>query len=108
MNALYGKLDVALYLWFRQQRERGSTVTGPILLEKAAEFHDILYSENPRTVKAILGFQNRFSTRFGRIKSLVIAGVPTSADEFVVNFPNKYSIAMRLVFITNCCQVNQF
>jgi len=36
---MYQKLDSAIYLWFRQQREKGIPVTGPILLEKATEFH---------------------------------------------------------------------
>ena len=44
---MYHKLDSALYLWFRQQREKGIPVTGPIFLEKATEFHSHLYSESP-------------------------------------------------------------
>ena len=89
---MFEKLDDALYLWFRQQRERGSPVTGPILLEKASEFHDLIYPESPREFKASLEYQHRFCTRFG-IKSLAIAGEKlsanlVSADEFVQNFPN--------------------
>ena len=34
-GGMYQKLDSALYLWFRQQREKGTPVTGPILLELA-------------------------------------------------------------------------
>ena len=34
----YQKLDEALYIWFRQQREKGMPVTGPILTEKARLF----------------------------------------------------------------------
>ena len=35
---MYYKLDIAFYLWFRQQREKGILVTGQILLEKATAF----------------------------------------------------------------------
>ena len=32
----FDKLDEALYIWLKQQRERGSPITGPILMEKAS------------------------------------------------------------------------
>ena len=35
---MFDKLDNALYLWFRQQREKGIPITGPILLEKTSSF----------------------------------------------------------------------
>jgi len=35
----FHKLDSALYIWFRQEREKGS----PILLEKASELHRLIY-----------------------------------------------------------------
>ena len=44
---MYHKLDSVLYLWFRQQREKEISVTGAILLEKATEFHNLLYPESP-------------------------------------------------------------
>ena len=71
---MYHKLDSAHYLWFRQQREKGIPVTGSILLEKATEFHSLVYPESPsKTFNASYGFQWRFSNRSG-IKSLVISG----------------------------------
>ena len=54
---MYHKLDSALYLWFRQQREKGIPVTGLILLEKATEFHSFFYPESPnKTFNANYGF----------------------------------------------------
>jgi len=44
---MYHKLDSALNLWLRQQREKEVLVTGPILLEKGIEFHSRLYAEKP-------------------------------------------------------------
>ena len=44
---MYSRWDSALYMWFRQQREKGIPVTGPILLEEASEFHSFLYAESP-------------------------------------------------------------
>ena len=81
-GGMFDKLDNALYLWFRQQRENGIPITGPILLEKASEFHSI-YTESPKPLW-------RFCNRFG-IKSLAITGeklsaVHVSADEFVKSF----------------------
>ena len=83
-------VDQALYVWFRQMREKGVPVTGPILLEKAVEFHSLLYPESPRSFDASYGFQWRFCSRFG-IKSLSICGEKlsadlVSADEFAQNF----------------------
>ena len=39
MWGYFDKLDSALYIWFRQEREKSCLVTGPILLNKASEFH---------------------------------------------------------------------
>ena len=65
---MFDKLDQALYLWFRQLREKGSPVTGPILLEKANEFHRLLYPHNPKPFSTSYGFQWRFRNRFGNQK----------------------------------------
>ena len=37
-GGMFDDLDRALYIWFRQQREKGI----PILIEKAYEFHNLL------------------------------------------------------------------
>ena len=57
------KLDQALYIWFYQMREKGVPVTGPILLEKANEYHALLYADSPTCVDAMIfkdWFQNHF------------------------------------------------
>ena len=41
-GGVFDKLDSALYIWFRQEREKGCPVTGPILLEKASKFHRLI------------------------------------------------------------------
>ena len=45
-GGVFDKLDSALYIWFRQEREKGCPVTSPILLEKASEFHRLIYGEH--------------------------------------------------------------
>ena len=40
------ELDSTLYNWLRQESEKGCPVTGPILLEKASEFHRLIYGEH--------------------------------------------------------------
>ena len=52
---VFDKLNSALYIWFRQEREKGCTVTGPILLEKASEFHRLIYGEHSRSFPASTG-----------------------------------------------------
>ena len=52
----FDKLDSALYIWFRQEREKGCPVTGPILLEKASEFHQLIYGEHSRPFSVSGGF----------------------------------------------------
>ena len=91
--------DHKLYLWFRQQREKGIQVTGPILLEKATEFHKLLCADSTTQLNASYGFQWRFCKRFG-IKNLSISGEKESvdvisADECVSSFnelTNNYSL----------------
>ena len=98
-GGMYPKLDSALYLRFRQQREKGIPVTGPILLEKATDFHKLFYAGIPSQFNASYGFQWRFCKRFG-IKTLAVAGEKVSADvisadEFVSSFKdltNGYSL----------------
>ena len=53
----FDKLDSALYIWFRQEREKGCPVTGPILLEKVSQFHHLIYGKHPRPFSASSGFQ---------------------------------------------------
>ena len=60
---MFDQLDDALYNWFRQQRGKGFPITGPILLEKACEFHTLLYPESPREFNASFGYQWRFYNR---------------------------------------------
>ena len=52
----FDKLDSALYIWFRQQREKGCPVTGPILIGKASEFHCLIYGESSKPFVASSGF----------------------------------------------------
>ena len=56
----FDKLDQSLYMWFRQMREKGIPVSGPILLEKANEYLDLLYADSPKPFTASYGFQWRF------------------------------------------------
>lgn len=104
-GGMYQKLDSALYLWFRQQREKGTPVTGPILLEKATEFHKLLYADSSTQFNASYGFQWRFCKRFG-IKSLAISGEKVSADvisadDFVNSF-SKITDGYSLDQVFNC------
>ena len=51
----FEKLDSALYIWFCQERERGSPITGQILLENASGLHRLIYGEYSRSFLASTG-----------------------------------------------------
>ena len=68
----------------------------PILLEKAAEFHRMIYGETSKNFQASQGFQWTFCKRFV-IKNLAICGEKLSsytidADEFIKEFFSISSI----------------
>ena len=91
-EGVFDKLDSALYIWFRQEREKGCPVTGPILLEKASEFHRLIYGEHSRPFSASTGFQWRFCRRFG-LRNFIICGKKISADSSTANkFINEFSV----------------
>ena len=76
----YQKLDEALYIWFRQQREKGLPVTGPILSEKAKILFPLIYSDvDNKSFTASSGFLWRFCRRHG-LKELSVQGEKASAD----------------------------
>ena len=66
-------------MWFRQQREKACPVTSPILLEKASEFHRLIYGEHSRSFLASTGFQYRFCKRLG-LRNLKICSEKISSD----------------------------
>jgi transposase-like protein len=75
----YDKLDEALYIWFRQQRERNVPVSGSLLQEKARILYEQLHPDFSKPFVASTGFQWRFSKRHG-LKNLTIQGEQASAD----------------------------
>jgi len=52
------KLEEPLYLWFNQKRAQGTAVSGPLLAEKASEFHQKM--ELDSEFKASKGWLWRF------------------------------------------------
>ena len=78
-NGGFDKLDGALYIWFRQQCEKGCPVTGPILMGKASEFHRLIYGKSSMPFVASSGLQWRFCGRFG-LRNLTISGEKLSSD----------------------------
>ena len=90
-GGMYRKMDSALYLWFRQQREKGIPVTGLISLEKATEFHKLLYADSTTQFSASYGFQWRFG-----IKNLAISG-----EKVQMLFPltNLLVLSMNLLMV---------
>jgi len=94
-GGVFDKLDSSLYIWFLQEREKGCPVTGLILLEKASEFHRLIYGEHSRPFSASTGFQWRFCKRFG-LRNLKLCGEKLSADSLAANkFINEFSVITK-------------
>uniref|UniRef100_H3AB53 HTH CENPB-type domain-containing protein n=1 Tax=Latimeria chalumnae TaxID=7897 RepID=H3AB53_LATCH len=84
------KLDEALYNWFLQKRAKGEPVSGPILSEKALQFHQAMGCRSE--FKASHGWLESFKKRHG-IRQLSIEGEKLSpnkgaADSFIEKFKN--------------------
>ena len=80
------KLASALYMWYRQQREKGIPVTEPILLEKATEFHKLFYADSTTQFNPSYGFHRRFGIRNLAISGEKVSGGVISADKFISSF----------------------
>ena len=75
----YKKLDEALYIWFRQQRELNIPLSGALLREKARMLYEQLYPNTTKIFTASTGFQWSFSKRHD-LKNLAIQGEQASSD----------------------------
>ena len=69
----YVKLNQALYLWFRQERERNTPITGLIITEKAKVLFPLLYPEASKLLKTSQGFLWCFCRRH-RVREISIRG----------------------------------
>ena len=75
------QVEEAVYLWFVQKRSQDTPVSGPLLKEKAKEFHEKLHIEedDPPSFTASSGWLWRFCNRHG-IRELSLQGEQLSSD----------------------------
>jgi transposase len=78
----YKKLNEALYLWFTQQREKGTRLSGPIIQGKAKMVAKMM--EQCKSFTASSDWLDRRKTQYG-VRHLNICGEKLSADEGAVN-----------------------
>ena len=73
-------LDKAVYLWFVQQRCKGTPISGPLLMGKALQLHPLVYPDDPdpTSFKAGTGWLKRFKDRHG-VRALSVQGESQSA-----------------------------
>ena len=73
-------LDKAVYLWFVQQRCKGTSISGPLLMGKALQLFPLVYPDDhdPTSFKAGTGWLKRFKDRHG-IRVLSVQGKSQSA-----------------------------
>ena len=91
----FEKLDEALYIWFRQQREKDVPISGSLLTEKVKVLHGQLHLDSSMVFCASTGFKWRFCKRHN-LRSISIQGEQGSADilsacEFQHNFSEVMS-----------------
>lgn len=95
----YEKTSEALFLWFSQQRQKGSPISGPILQEKALFFRNKL-DEGEKDFTASTGWLDRWKKRYG-IRQLEICGEKLSADSEVVGgFCEKFQQIVKIENLT--------
>ena len=87
-GGMFDKLGNALYLWFRQQHEKGIPITDPILLEKAS--YICCESEAIYRKFSMARFCNRFGIKSHAITGEKLSADHVSADEFVQSFGGTY------------------
>lgn len=72
--------DKAIHLWFTQERAKGTTLSGIVVMEKARLMYASMYPDRPEgDFKASNGWLNRFKHRHG-IRCLSMQGETLSAD----------------------------
>ena len=76
------QVEAALYLWFTQKRGQDTPISGPLLKEKALEFHNMLHEgeADPPSFNASAGWLWRFCKRHG-IHQLSLQGEQLSSNE---------------------------
>lgn len=86
----YEKTSEALFLWFSQQRQKGSPISGPILQEKASFFRKEL-NEGEEDFSASAGWLDRRKNDMVSLRQLKICGEKLSVNSEVVGeFCNKF------------------
>lgn len=84
------EVSEALYLWFRQQREKGTPMSGPILQEKALQLYEKLKKDSEITFGASIGWLDRWKKRYG-VRQLSVCGEKLSGnDESVLKFKDSF------------------
>ena len=64
-GGVFDRLESALFIWFRHEREKGCPVIGPILLENVSKFH--LNTQGP--FQQVRGFNGGFA---GELDCLIL------------------------------------
>lgn len=77
------KVNEAVFLWFTQQREKGVSLSGPIIQEKAKMLSEMM-GEAGEGFKASSGWLEKWKNRYG-IRQVNVCGEKLSADKDAVD-----------------------
>lgn len=89
----FDKIDEALFIWFSQERQRGTPLSGPLIQEKAVHLNKLMNGD-PKFI-ASNGWLDRWKKRHG-IRQLSITGESLSANhqvaqEYIAEFADIVS-----------------
>ena len=84
----YGELDRAIWIWYNQERRRGTPISGPVLQDKALVFHQKLNLTH--AFSASNGWLDKWKKRHGihcsNIHGEKLSSDENSARQFVYDF----------------------
>ncbi|XP_035231605.1 jerky protein homolog-like [Stegodyphus dumicola] len=106
-NMKTSEFNEALYKWFRQAKEKGTPISGPILQEKALKFHEVLKNGNDPKFVTSTGWLDRWEKQYG-VRHLSICGEKLfggrkSMSQFKVNFQKFIKVeSLTVEQLHNC------
>lgn len=97
------ELEQAVFLWFKQKREKGIPISGPILQAKARDLLKKLHPESSEQFTASTGWLWRFC-QCHNIRQLSLQGEKLSADRPAAE---EFIPAFKKFVEENCYTLNQ-
>ena len=97
---VFDKFNSALYIWFRQEREKGCPVTDPILLEKSSKFHHLISINTQGPFQQVLGFNGGFAGDLTCVILKYVAKNYVQIAQLLIKFSVITGAILNTIFLT--------